>query len=102
MRAGLSDTLKQGIRHRDIAAMAQQLEDTKPDEENRETVDAELEAARERQEDLKAQIHRLQNRLEVSKEWLALREDHFRSAISCALKLMHTDPLKPSPRRGLG
>ncbi len=97
LESRLSDTLKQGIRHRDIAAMAQKLENTKPDAENREAVDAELEAARERQEDLKAQIHRLQNRLEVSKEWLALREDHFRSAISCALKLMHTDPLKALP-----
>src|SRR5208337_1941383 len=53
-----------------------------------------LEAARERQEDLKAQIQRLQNRLEASQDWLALREDHFRSAISCVLQMMHADPLK--------
>ena len=94
----LARTLKQGIRHRDIAALAKELEGTNPDAENREVVEEELEAARERQEDLKAQIQRLQNRLEASQDWLALREDHFRSAISCALQMMHADPLKPLAR----
>jgi len=94
----LAKTLKQGIRHRDIDALARELEATNPDAENREVVEEELEAARERQEDLKAQIQRLQNRLKASQEWLALRDDHFRSAISCALQLMHADPLKPLPR----
>ena len=94
----LAKTLKQGIRHRDIAALAKELEGTNPDAENREVVEEELEAARKRQEDLKAQIQRLQNRLEASQDWLALREDHFRSAISCALQMMHADPLKPLAR----
>ena len=94
----LARTLKQGIRHRDIAALAKELEGTNPDAGNREVVEEELEAARERQEDLKAQIQRLQNRLEASQDWLALREDHFRSAISCALQMMHADPLKPLAR----
>ena len=94
----LAKTLKQGIRHRDIAALAKELEGTNPDAGNREVVEEELEAARERQEDLKAQIQRLQNRLEASQDWLALREDHFRSAISCALQMMHADPLKPLAR----
>ena len=94
----LARTLKQGIRHRDIAALAKELEGTDLDADNRQVVEEELEAARERQEDLKAQIERLQNRLKASQDWLALREDHFRSAISCALQLMHADPLKPLPR----
>jgi superfamily II DNA or RNA helicase len=91
----LARTLKQGIRHRDITAIAEELEGTNPDAENREVVEEELEAARERQEDLKGQIKRLQDRLKRSQDWLALREDHFRSAISCALQMMHADPLKP-------
>ena len=94
----LAKTLEQGIRHRDIAALAKELEGTNPDAGNREVVEEELEAARERQEDLKVQIQRLQNRLEASQDWLALREDHFRSAISCALQMMHADPLKPLAR----
>ena len=57
----------------------------KDDAGNRAVVAEELEAARERREVLKAQIHRLQNRLKASQDWLALREEHFRSALSCAL-----------------
>ena len=93
----LARTLKQGIRHRDIAALAEELEGTNPDADNRQVVEEELEASRERQEDLKAQIQRLQNRLKASQDWLALRDDHFRSAISCGLQMMHADPLKPLP-----
>ena len=91
----LAHSLRHGIRHRDIAAIETMIEGTKPDDDNRQVVEDELEEARERQEDLKAEIKRLQNRLKASQDWLALREDHFRSAISCALQMMHGDPLKP-------
>ncbi|MBV8606564.1 MAG: DEAD/DEAH box helicase, partial [Singulisphaera sp.] len=56
LESRLARTLKQGIRHRDIATLATELEGTNPDAGNREIVEEELEAARERQEDLKAQI----------------------------------------------
>ena len=92
----LARTLKQGIRHRDIATIEMEIDGTNTDSESRQVVEEELEAARERQEDLKAQIQRLQNRLKASQDWLALREDHFRSAISCALQMMKADPLKPA------
>ncbi|MFI5460731.1 MAG: DISARM system SNF2-like helicase DrmD [Isosphaerales bacterium] len=93
----LAKTLKHGIRHRDIAALAKELEGANPDAENRKVVEEELEAARERQEDLKAQIDRLRTLKERSQKVIALSEDHFRSAISCALQMMHADPLKPLP-----
>ncbi len=38
------------------------------------------------------------NRLKASQDWLSLHEDHFRSAISCALEMMGADPLKPLAR----
>ena len=91
----LARTLNHGIRHRDIAALERELDGVNPDGDNQQVVDEELEQSRERREDLKAQIQRLQNRLKASQDWLALREDHFRSAISCALQIMHADPLKP-------
>ena len=50
----LARTLKHGIRHRDIVAMATELEGTNPDGDNRQVVEEELEEASERQEDLKA------------------------------------------------
>ena len=91
----LALSLKHGIRHRDIAALESELAGTKPDDDNKQVVEQELEESRARQEDLKAEIKRLQNRLKASQDWLALREDHFRSAISCALQMMHADGLKP-------
>jgi hypothetical protein len=97
LESRLARTLKQGIRHRDIPALAREIEGTDLEQDNKRVVEEELEEARERQEELKAQIHRLQNRLKVSQDWLSLREDHFRSAISCALQMMHADPLKPLP-----
>jgi superfamily II DNA or RNA helicase len=95
LESRLARALKHGIRHRDIVALETELEGTNPDDANRQVVEEELEEARERQEDLKAEIQRLRNRLKTSQDWLSLREDHFRSAISCALQLMHADPLKP-------
>src|SRR5208337_316168 len=94
----LARTLKQGIRHRDIAALEKELEGTNPEADSRRVVEEELEEARERHDGLKAQIQRLRGRLETSQNWLALREDHFRSALSCALQMMHADPLKPIPK----
>jgi ERCC4-related helicase len=97
LESRLAKSLKHGIRHRDIDALTNELEQTNADAHNRAVVEEELEAARARQEDLKAQIERLQNRLKRSQDWLSLGEDHFRSAISCALQMMHADPLKPLP-----
>ena len=88
-------TLRQGIRHRDIVALRRSSKGRTRTPRTEQVVEEELEESRERQEDLKAQIQRLQNRLKASQDWLSLREDHFRSAISCALQMMHADPLKP-------
>ena len=95
LESRLAQTLKYGIRHRDIAALEKELKSAHIEEDHKHAVQQELEESRERQEALKEQIHRLQTRLEASKDWLALSEDHFRSAISCALQMMHADPLKP-------
>ena len=47
-----------------------------------------LEAARERQEDLKEQIERCQNLLEGSRSWVGFESESFRDALSCSLELM--------------
>jgi hypothetical protein len=61
-----------------------------------------LEASRERQDELRAQIDRLRTRLEDSQKAVGLTEEHFRSAISCALELMGAEPLKVLPASGDG
>jgi len=59
------------------------------------TINAELEASRERQHTLKEQIERLRTQLESSRKSIGLSDSHFRSAISCSLELMGADTLKP-------
>jgi vacuolar-type H+-ATPase subunit H len=53
----------------------------------------ELEAARQRQEDLKAQIERCQTLLERSRLWVGFRAEPFRDALSCSLELLGAEPL---------
>jgi len=59
-----------------------------------DALEEELEENRERQEELQGQIDVLRNRVEDSKKWIGLDEDHFRAAISCSLELMSAAPLR--------
>ncbi len=93
----LATTLSQGIRHRDVTLLEAEITKTDLEAESKQTVEDELEGSRERQEDLKAQIKRLQGRLKASQDWIALTEDHFRDAITSGLELMGAEPLEPSP-----
>jgi len=93
----LATTLSHGIRHRDVIHLEAEITSTDLEAECKQTVDEELEGSRERQEDLKAQIKRLQGRLKASQDWIALTEDHFRDAITCGLELMGAQPLGASP-----
>jgi SNF2 family DNA or RNA helicase len=93
----LSTTLRHGIRHRDVALLEKEITEADLESEQKRVVEEELEAARERREGLKTEIHQLQGRLKKSQEWIALREDHFRAAISCSLELLGADPLKAAP-----
>ncbi|MBI5764265.1 MAG: helicase [Planctomycetes bacterium] len=92
--ARLTATLKQGIRRDRIAEMEREIDEADLEKERRKTVEDELEAARERQDALRAQIDRLRTRLADSEKHIGLSEDQFRSAISCALELMGTEPLQ--------
>ncbi|MGO8747547.1 MAG: DISARM system SNF2-like helicase DrmD [Thermoguttaceae bacterium] len=93
--ARLADTLKQGIRRDRIDAMEKDIESADLEADKRETVEEELEATRERQDDLRKQIDQLRTRLSESQKNIGLDEAHFRSAISCALELMGAQPLNP-------
>jgi superfamily II DNA or RNA helicase len=97
LESRLATTLSQGIRHRDVKLLEEEITKIDLESESKQTVEEELEVARERQEDLKAQIHRLQGRLKASQDWIALSMDHFRDAITCGLELMGAEPLDASP-----
>ena len=65
-----------------------------PNRKKRSLAD-ELEASRDRQEELKKQIDvNFCTQLENSKEWLGFNDDHFRDAISCSLEMLGAPGLK--------
>jgi superfamily II DNA/RNA helicase len=105
--AQLAKTLRDGIRRKSIARLERDILAADLEAAQRQTVEEELEAARERQTILREQIDRLRTLLDVSQKQTGLDEDQFRSAISCALELVSATPLtstagngaQPGPRR---
>ena len=90
----LADTLSHGIRHADVEQMEQTIDSSDLDRDFKNTVAEELEAARQRQDELVEQKQRLQDLLETSRNWVGLDTNHFRSALSCALELVGAEPLE--------
>ena len=88
--------LGQGIRHRDAERLARELEEADLDAEKKRVTEEEFEAARERQDDLKAQIERCRTLLEASREWVGFESEPFRDALSCSLELLGVEPLVES------
>ena len=86
--------LRGGIRHRDAKRLAREIEAADLDRETKRVAVEELEAARERQEDLKAQIERCRGLLERSRRWVQFSAEPFRDALSCSLELMGAAPLQ--------
>ncbi len=86
--------LSRGIRHRDAERLALELETADLDAESKRITEEELGAARERQEELKAQIARCQTLLETSRNWVRFEAEPFRDALSCSLELIGADPLR--------
>lgn len=88
--------LNQGIRHKDADRLAREIEQADIDAEKKRITEEEFEAARERQEELKAQITRCETLLQNSREWVGFQEDPFKDALSCSLELMGAEPLAES------
>lgn len=86
--------LKTGIRHQDADQLARDIEAEDLDSDRRATTEEELEAARDRQEDLMSQIERCQSLLQTSRDWIRFAAAPFREALSCSLELLGVEPLK--------
>jgi SNF2 family DNA or RNA helicase len=93
----LDGLMKNGIRRAEVDDLKKQIDSADLEGGQRETVEEELEATREREVELRAQIERLSTMLERSQESLSFYIDHLRSALSCSLEVMGADPLKPAP-----
>ncbi len=92
----LERLLADGIRPSEAQALARAIEAEQPDQADRQTVEEELEEARERREELGRQLERLRDMLKVSRDALGLEEDRFRDTLSCALEMLGTEPLRPA------
>ena len=86
--------LRGGIRHRDARRLAREIEAADLDQEKKRVAAEELEATRERQEDLKAQIERCRGLLDRSRRWVDFEPEPFRAALSCSLELLGAEPLQ--------
>ncbi|MEO5340508.1 MAG: DISARM system SNF2-like helicase DrmD [Magnetococcus sp. MYC-9] len=90
----LAELLKEGIRRERSAGMVEALERLGPDAERQATVDEELEASRERQEKLRAQIKRLDGHLKDARNWIGLEVEDLQQTLSCSLEMLGTEPLR--------
>ena len=90
----LAGTLKTGIDRTQAAELARQIDAAGIDPDRRQTVEEELEAARERQDDLRRQIDGLRNRLNEARRWIGLEPEQLREALNCSLELLGASPLQ--------
>jgi superfamily II DNA or RNA helicase len=98
----LETTMSRGIRHADVDAMRHEIEAADIEATAKATVQNELEDARQRQHDLRQQIDGLRNRLEASRSWIGLDDEHFRQALGASLDLIGADGLKQLPATDSG
>ena len=85
--------LRGGIRHRDADRLKHAIEAADLDEVRRQITEEELEAARDRRDDLVEQVERCRGLLERSRTWVGFEAQSFRDALSCALELLGAEPL---------
>lgn len=92
--------LEKGISRRQAAQLIRAIEAQGNDKQRQETIDEELESARERKEQLAGELQTLRNMLETSKRYLGLSEPNFVNAISSALAISGFEPLLRDHARG--
>jgi superfamily II DNA or RNA helicase len=92
----LAATMKRGIRREKIAEMESEINQASLDPLHRQTMERELEAARQRQDGLRHQIDQLRTLAATSQDSIGLNEELFQKAISASLRLLNAEPLKPA------
>lgn len=87
--------LAHGIRRNSINELEDAIKKADIDDEQRTSIQEELDASRKRKEELQTEISYLEGLLKESKKSINFDKDHFRSAISCALELVSGETLVP-------
>jgi hypothetical protein len=86
--------LNRGIRHSDAERLAGEIEAADLEAGRKQVAAEELDAARERQEELREQIERCRTLLERSRTWVDFDAARFRHALSRSLELLGAQPLE--------
>jgi len=89
----LHKTMSRGIQRNRVDAIENEINTADLDAEARTAVDEELEASRDRQNDLRKQIDDLRTQLDRSKRNIGFDREHFRAALSSSLEVMNSPPL---------
>ena len=92
--------LKQGIRHHDADRLLDSISSETLADPAQLAAQEELEDARERTEQLTAQIEQCQELLDRSRRWAGFDPNPFRQAIDCSLDLMGAPPMTESVDNG--
>ena len=99
LEKNVSQLLSQGIREQDEASLVSAIKVAdEADEESAsrgQVIKEELEAIRQRRQELLDQETQLQNILDASYKWLGFEDRHFRDAISASLEILGAQPLEP-------
>ncbi|HEU4711941.1 MAG TPA: DISARM system SNF2-like helicase DrmD [Pyrinomonadaceae bacterium] len=93
LEARLAETLRGGIRHDEVKKIEADISGADLDSEKLAVSKEELEATRQRQEELQKQVEILRNRINDAKKWIGLDMNQLRDALSCSLELLGAEPL---------
>ncbi len=92
----LTKSLRYGIWHQEIDDLERDIESAGLDSTKRAIAEEELEATRERQQDLQSQIDRLRNRINAARQWIQFEPEQFKEVLSCSLEMLGAEPLQTS------
>jgi ERCC4-related helicase len=92
--------LSEGIERGSAAVLRARIERAELDAKTKATVAEQLEASRERGQDLEKQIDRLQSLMGKAKDWLNFDAERFRQVLDRALSLVGAPPLAPVEHMG--
>jgi DNA-binding transcriptional regulator YiaG len=97
--ARLAETLRSCIRRDRIEKLEKEIIFADLEADHRKTVEEELDANRQRQDDLRRQVDGLRDLVERSKECIGLDDEQFRQTICSALELLGAEPLQPTENK---
>ena len=100
--ARLEARMKSGIRRKNVDSLVSTIESTDIDEAERQTMEAELDSSRQRQDDLRRNVDELSKILDRSRKAIGLKDELFQQAVSSSLELLGANGLQPLDDESLG